>query len=164
MIALLFSLISVAHAQPAPMDVPGALEDTAIKADPKAAPGSPAAESPAQQQQATNYQPIVVERDPFKRPIFVDVARRPRTELEYFPTEQYKMVGVLTGPERLRAMVLGPNGKTYFVAENTKIGVRQGAVRRITAHSIVVREKVLNVLGKEENVDTEIRLPGDPRY
>lgn len=102
-------------------------------------------------------------RDPFRRPVFVDPNARPRTELEYFPVEQYRVVGVVTGPEHMRAMVVAPNGKTYYVAEKMKIGIRKGFIKKITAAGIVVREKVLNTLGKEETVETEIRLPGDSR-
>lgn len=98
-------------------------------------------------------------RDPFRRPVIVDADAIARSELEFFPTEQYRMVGIVTGPERLRAMIVAPNGKTHFVAEKTKIGVRKGTVTRITATSMVIRERVLNTLGKEEIVNTELRLP-----
>lgn len=99
-------------------------------------------------------------RDPFRRPQLLDPHAKPLSELEYFPTEQYRMVGVVTGPDRLRAMIVAPNGKTHFVAEKAKIGIRKGIVTRITANAIFVREKVLNTLGKEEIVNTELRLPG----
>lgn len=102
-------------------------------------------------------------RDPFRRPVLVDAQARPLSELEYYPTEQYRMVGVVTGPEHLRAMIVAPNGKTHFVAEKTKIGVRKGVITRITAHSLVIRERVLNTLGKEEIVNTELRLPDQSR-
>lgn len=97
-------------------------------------------------------------RDPFKRPIIESAQAIPRTELELFAVEQYKMVGVVTGPTKMRAMVVAPNGKTYFVSENMKMGTRKGLVRKITPDGIQVRERIVNVLGKEENVDAEIRL------
>lgn len=109
----------------------------------------------------TSGQGLAQLRDPFRRPIFVDPNARPRSELENFPVEQYKMVGVLTGTERLRAMLVGPNGKTYFVAENTKIGVHKGFIKKISPVGLVVREKVLNTLGTEESIDTELRLPSE---
>ncbi|MGZ3687094.1 MAG: pilus assembly protein PilP [Bdellovibrionota bacterium] len=97
-------------------------------------------------------------RDPFKRPNTASKDEVPKTELELFPLEQFKMIGVMTGPMRVRVMLLAPNGKTYFASENTKIGVRKGVVQKITTTSMKVREKTINVLGQEENVDTEVKL------
>ena len=58
-------------------------------------------------------------------------------------------------------MLQGPNGKSYFVAEGMAIGFRKGIIRKITHESVLVREQVLNVLGQEENVDSELRLPDE---
>ena len=55
-------------------------------------------------------------------------------------------------------MVAAPNGKTYLVWENMRIGIRKGVIRRITPDAIHVREQVINVLGQEENVDSDIRM------
>lgn len=95
-------------------------------------------------------------RDPFKRPEIKRVYVAPASPLETFPIEQLKMVGVLTGPERLRAMVLGPDGKTYFVTEKMKVGNKGGLVRKITPDAVFVREKFLNLLGREEFYDFQI--------
>jgi Tfp pilus assembly protein PilP len=110
---------------------------------------------PASLEEMTNV------RDPFKRPMTRNATGIAKTELEEIPVEKLKMIGVLTGLPRLRAMVQGPNGKTYFVSERTPVGVRQGVITRITPDTIVVREKIVNVLGKEESADFEIKLPSD---
>ena len=107
---------------------------------------------------------IIKKRYPFKKPDLL--ARRRKngdlaSELEQIPVQDFKMVGVVTGPTKLKAMILAPNGKTYFVSERDRIGVNKGVIRKITAESIVVREKVLNLLGKEEDIFTEIALPPD---
>ena len=100
-------------------------------------------------------------RDPFRRPDVGGQEVGVRSPLERFPASDFQMVGVLTGPERIRAMVLAPDGKSHFVAEMMKIGQRKGIVRRITSNSILIREKIVNVFGQEESVDTELPLsPG----
>jgi len=96
-------------------------------------------------------------RDPFKRPN-VSHSAATLSPLESIPLENFKLLGVITGPERVRAMVANPEGKTFFVAEKMKIGTRSGVIRKITPEAVFVREKIVNVLGQEEDVETEIRL------
>jgi len=104
-------------------------------------------------------------RDPFKRPNVVSAVENaePRTELEMFAIDQMRLLGVVTGPDKLRAMVLMPDGKTAFVAERMKIGTRKGVVKRITPDAIYVMENVVNALGQEEYVEALIKLPGEPK-
>ena len=97
-------------------------------------------------------------RDPFRRPDVVAENVGTLSPLERYPAADFQMIGVLTGPEKMRAMVLGPDKKTHFVAERMKIGQRHGIVRRITPDSILVRERIVNVFGEEESVDTELPL------
>jgi hypothetical protein len=98
-------------------------------------------------------------RDPFKKPTLRAVESKPRSELELYPVEKFKLVAVITGPKKLRAMLQGPDGKSYFVAEGMAIGFRKGVIRKITHDAVLVREQVLNVLGQEENVDSDLKLP-----
>ncbi len=100
-------------------------------------------------------------RDPFKRPVLVTPDLTPRTELEKFSIDQIKMMGVLTGPKKMKAMIATPEGKTHFISEGTKMGLKRGVVTQITPALIRVREKVINVLGKEESIDTDILLPAE---
>ncbi len=98
-------------------------------------------------------------RDPFKRPSPQTEGEEPKTDLELFPVDQLRLVGVVTGPDRVRAMVSAPNGRTYVVAEKTKVGVRKGIVKAISAERVVISERFVNVLGQEEQLDTELKLP-----
>jgi len=99
-------------------------------------------------------------RDPFKRPASAKIAEvAPSSPLETYPIEQFKLVGVITGMQRLRAILQDPAGKTHFVTERMRIGTRRGVIREIRADAVIVREKMVNVLGKEEVSDSEIRLP-----
>lgn len=98
-------------------------------------------------------------RDPFKSPSLQMLDGIPKTELETIPIDQFKLLAVITGPERMRAMLSNQAGKNFFVGLGTKIGVRKGVVRKISRASVKVRERVVNILGQEENVETEIKLP-----
>lgn len=97
-------------------------------------------------------------RDPFNPPPIVAEAAIEKTELEQVPLEQIKITGIITGLSQQKAILVTPNGKTHIVGERTKIGTRKGIVKKITANSIVVRERFANVFGKEENIDTEIKI------
>ena len=98
-------------------------------------------------------------RDPFKRPFVADApAAAPMGVLERFTVEQFKMVGAITGTGRVRAILLDPDGRTHLVSEKMRIGPRRGVIREIRANVVKVRELVVNALGREEAVDTEIRL------
>lgn len=96
-------------------------------------------------------------RDPFHPPL---IFTRPtsKSELEQFPTTQYTIVAVITGPRKLRALITAPSGKNYVISEKDKIGQREGVVKKITTEWIRVQEKVVNALGEEEGVTTYIRF------
>lgn len=96
-------------------------------------------------------------RDPFKEPLYFE-SQELRSDLERFSVTDFKVVGVITGPIRMRAMLVAPDGKTHYVAEKMKIGLRDGVVVKITTKSVVVREKVVNPLGEVELFDTEIGI------
>ncbi len=100
-------------------------------------------------------------RDPFKRVESALKREMRKAVLESYSLDAFTLVAILTGPVRMRAMVLAPDGKTYFIAEKMRMGTRGGVVRKITQDSVWVREKTMNVLGEEENADTEVLLKKD---
>ncbi len=102
-------------------------------------------------------------RDPFKRPESDIGPETVLSDLERYSVDSFKMIAVLTGPTRLRAMLESPDGKTFLVGERMKIGPRRGVVTRITEDSVKVREQVQNVLGQDEDLDTEIHLKAETR-
>jgi Tfp pilus assembly protein PilP len=103
---------------------------------------------------------ILKMRDPFKRPDVETAKAIAREELENYGLDSLKLVGVMTGP-RLRALLLANDGKTFVVRTGKKIGQRGGVVLKITPEKIVVREKIANVLGKTENLDSELVLQSE---
>lgn len=98
-------------------------------------------------------------RDIFKAPdIIIEGKDELKSDLELYPVADFKMVGVMTGPEKVKGMVLLPNSRTYFVNEGDRVGIRGGEVTKITPDTITVHEKIVNVLGQEEDVLTDIKL------
>lgn len=105
---------------------------------------------------------LLQQRDPFKMPPIVQ-AKGPESELEMYAAADFKLMGVLSGGNQLRAMISSPNGKTYFVKKGMTIGTRKGTISKITETALVVREKVTNALGDEENQDTVLKLPAETK-
>jgi len=97
-------------------------------------------------------------RDPFKKPVVLVDKKEVSSELELFDISQFQLIGTMTGPKRMRGLVIAPNGKTYFIKSGDVIGKRGGSIVKLTANRMVVKEKVINALGRAENVYTEVKL------
>jgi len=97
-------------------------------------------------------------RDPFKQGVLNRKEQSLKSELEAYPTEKFTLVGVISGLNETRAMLLAPNQQTYVVTQNMKIGLRKGFIQKITPSKVLVREKVLNLLGQEEEVEVDLPL------
>ncbi len=98
-------------------------------------------------------------RDPFRRPAPPGSANDLTIpELERFELEKYKLVGVMTGPKKPKALIVAPSGKMHIIDASTRIGTRHGVVRQIMQGAISVEEKVVNLLGQEENIETLIEM------
>lgn len=98
-------------------------------------------------------------RDPFRSPVQKNEGTVTKSDLESYPVEDFKLGAVMTGPDRAKAMLITPDGKTFFVSEKDRIGIHDGLVRKITSQKVIVKEKILNAIGQEENFDSEILLP-----
>ncbi len=97
-------------------------------------------------------------RDPFQRPQIRDAANLPKSELERFSVEQMELLGIITGPLKMRASIRTPDGKLHMVAEKQKIGNRNGFIRKINPGEVLVTEKVLTAWGKEEEQEIQLRI------
>jgi Tfp pilus assembly protein PilP len=97
-------------------------------------------------------------RDPFRMPDAESGHGFSKSELELYPVDSFKLVGILTGLDHLRALVQSPTKKSYFVAEQMKIGLQGGFIRKIFNDGLLVRERIPNLLGQVENVDTELKI------
>lgn len=102
-------------------------------------------------------------RDPFRR--FTPKANANTDEnglipeLERYELDKYRLMGIITGPKKNKALVLSTvDGRMHIVAEKQRIGVKRGVVKKIAPGSVVVEEKVVNLLGQEEKVETAIEF------
>lgn len=97
-------------------------------------------------------------RDPFRRPraSSMQMVRDFVPDIEKYPSDQFNLIGVITGSKKNKALVKDPSGKMHIVTEANKIGTRGGIVTRITSTQVLVEEKVKNLLGEEEKIDVVI--------
>ena len=142
--------LGVAHAQPTP--------GSAVAAP--ATAGTAAVESKVPEKESNfSIENSLTIRDPFRRPVPVgNVNDLTVPELERFDLEKYKLVGVMTGPKKSKALIIAPSGKMHIVDEQTRIGTRHGLIKQIMQGAVSVEEKVVNLLGQEENIETLIEM------
>ena len=118
------------------------------------APGSPALPN----EETLPLSPDLLKlRDPFRAPDLNGTGPQ-KSELEQYSVDAFKLVAVITGLDHLKAIVLAPDGKTFFISEKVKIGLRGGSVRKISAEKAYIREKTINVVGQVEYIDSELTL------
>lgn len=161
-----------AGSQNSPNQKTGA-ETTAAGAAPAAAvnnqlvPSVPSPQTPQQladavsatQDQAPDFSQI---RDPFKQPAILVSKSIPKSPLETFPVDGLKMVAVMSGPKKRKALIKAPDGNNYIVMEKMPVGLRGGLITKITADAILIREKVVNIVGEEEGLDTVLKMETAP--
>lgn len=111
-------------------------------------------------------------KDPFKPFVFSrseseeskKKSSRPLTPLEKVEVSQLKLVGILWypgAPEKAKAMVQLPDGKGYMLREGDRVGSKSGKVVSISPDRVLVREKVVDVLGKSKNKDILLKVRKD---
>jgi Tfp pilus assembly protein PilP len=114
-------------------------------------------------------------RDPFKAPINKSENKKDERGFTVTGKGQYsniaevtpdqislntlKVVGVLIGKER-RALISNgePKGRVIILKEGMKIGAEQAELKAILPGGIVLVEKITNVYGEEEYLETVIPI------
>lgn len=114
-------------------------------------------------------------RDPFKAPInkskgttkgrgffvsgkgqYSNISDKP---LDQHSLDQIKVVGVLIGKERRALVNLGKDSKEVVILkEGMKIGPESAELKAILPGGIVLVEKIVNVYGQEEYLETVIPI------
>jgi len=64
----------------------------------------------------------------------------PRTPLEYFDVNAYKLVLIMSGTAQAKALVVDPKNKSFIIQTGTKIGNRKGKIVSITATEVRIEE------------------------
>lgn len=106
------------------------------------------------------YEELLKLRDPFKVTLktghgtVVDKA----SPLESYAVDSFILVGIITGPARLRAVLRDPTGAAHTVSDGARIGRRSGWIKKIQEDRLIVAEKMTNILGQVEEIDTELPL------
>lgn len=81
------------------------------------------------------------------------------TALDQLPVGQIKVVGVLIGKERRALVNLGKDGNQIIILkEGMKIGPEAAELKAILPGGIVLVEKIVNVYGEEEYLETVIPI------
>lgn len=126
-------------------------------------PGAQVASQPAQAsdggEAGFSIENSINMRDPFSRYVAKsegEIAGETIPELERHELEQFKLVGIITGPKKNKALLTAPDGKMHVISEQVTIGTRHGVVTKIAPNEVIVHEKVVNLLGQEEGIDTAI--------
>jgi type IV pilus assembly protein PilP len=99
-------------------------------------------------------------RDPFRSFILTVEAERKdaRGPLEQFDLTQLKLVAVVWGSERPRAVVADPSGRGYIVREGTLMGKNEGRIISIADNALVVKESYVDYFGETTTKDVTMRV------
>ena len=81
------------------------------------------------------------------------------TPLDQFSIDQIRVVGVLIGKERRALVNLGKDSKQVVILkEGMKIGPEAAELKAILPGGVVLVEKIVNVYGQEEYLETVIPI------
>ncbi len=83
----------------------------------------------------------------------------PRTPLEYYDSDSYRLVLIMSGTAQAKAMLIDPQGKSFIVQVGTKIGNRSGKIASISATELRIEEPGHPVIVKalESSLDEVLR-------
>lgn len=97
-------------------------------------------------------------RDPFKP--FIKLADTPaapslvlRPPIQRYPLNQFRITGIVWIKGKPQAMVVDPEGNTYFLGVGDKIGSSDGEILEVRQNGILVEEKT-----RLENVYGEVKI------
>jgi type IV pilus assembly protein PilP len=111
------------------------------------------------------YNPIG-KRDPFRS--FLSAGGRvkdetPRTPLQRYEIDEYRLVGIIWGIDRPRALVEDPERIGHVMEIGTYIGKNWGKVTQITSTDVVVTEEYQTIDGELVVNPIRMTMPVDPR-
>jgi Tfp pilus assembly protein PilP len=87
------------------------------------------------------------------------IDKRERTDLESVSIDDVRVVGILTGPTRTRAIAkIMSSGKTFVVGEGMRIGTDEEIIQKITSNGLVLVGSRVNTIGERETLTTELPL------
>lgn len=69
-----------------------------------------------------------------------DTSNEPKTPLEYYDVDSYRLVLIMSGTAQAKALLVDPQEKSYIVQVGTRVGNRQGKVVLITSTELRIEE------------------------
>ncbi len=110
------------------------------------------------------YNPIG-KRDPFMSFIDIDDPNAggtgpPPTGTQKYELDQYKLVGIIFGIERPRALMEDPDAVGHVAEIGTYVGRNWGKITMITSGEVVVTEEYQTIDGELVVTNISMRLPG----
>jgi len=110
------------------------------------------------------YNPIG-KRDPFLSFIDIDDPNSggtgpPPTGTQKYELDQYKLVGIIFGIERPRALLEDPDAVGHVAEIGTYVGRNWGKITMITSGEVVVTEEYQTIDGELVVTNISMRLPG----
>jgi type IV pilus assembly protein PilP len=118
---------------------------------------------PVEPEQRYVYNPAG-RRDPFQPLVVaarqaVAAPEEPLTPLQTYDIAQFRLIGIIVGKGEPRAMIVAPDGKSYILQRNIKIGKNGGKVTEVQREMVLVEEKFEDFAGDIRTVIQEIKLP-----
>ncbi len=118
---------------------------------------------PAQEEESFEEEKIDItklKRNPFLSylaKVKVSTEKRIKTPLECCEVGVFRLVAVVTGIKKPRAVVQAPDGKRYIIRKGDRIGIKEGRVVAITMDSVIIKEKIRDAEGNVIATET-VRL------
>ena len=81
-----------------------------------------------------------------------------REELEQFPIDALRMVGIMENDEQMWGIIRDPEGSVHRVRTGNYLGMNYGKILSIAEDGIEVREIIKNAQGEWEERNTEVAL------
>lgn len=79
-------------------------------------------------------------------------------ELEQYSLGAFRLTGIITGPKKVKALITGPSGKSYFVSIGDQVGIRNGRVTSIQPDKILISVNIKTATGKNKKEVYEMSL------
>jgi type IV pilus assembly protein PilP len=110
-------------------------------------------------------------KDPFKPFVIVKASQAPVADnlpkrvrnaalpIHNFDVNQFKLIGIVTGDNQNKAMVVDPNGKGYVIKVGMTIGKNEGLITSITHSGVDVVEQFRDDNGRVRKETIKITLP-----
>lgn len=99
-------------------------------------------------------------RDPFKTyvPDVSEGVKVPRSPLERYSLNELALAGIVWGISDPRALMKAPDGYSYIVRANTRVGKNRGRVSKITKKSVYIEEEYRDPAGKVVVMESKFNL------